>query len=98
MVESFRCVEIVYTLVYSDQVVYKDIPKLSISVRSLIKLNIEKKLLFDPIKFGKPLRYSFKGCRSLRVGDYRVIYQIVNTTINILVIQHRKDCYSQLTF
>lgn len=83
-----------YSLIYSDQVVYQDIPKLSIPVRFLIKSTIEKKLLSDPIKFGKPLRYSFKGCRSLRIGDYRVIYQIVDTTINILVIQHRKDCYN----
>ncbi|WP_410521359.1 type II toxin-antitoxin system RelE family toxin [Candidatus Tisiphia endosymbiont of Myopa tessellatipennis] len=28
------------------------------------------------------------------MGDYRVIYQIVDTAINILVIQHRKDCYN----
>ncbi len=83
-----------YNLIYSDQVVYQDIPKLSIPVRSLIKSTIEKKLLSDPMKFGKPLRYSFKGCRSLRIGDYRVIYQIVDTTIKILVIQHRKDCYN----
>ena len=83
-----------YNLVYSDQVIGKDIPKLSIPVRSVIKRTIEKKLLSDPIKFGKPLRYSLKGCRSLRIGDYRVIYQIVGTTINILVIQHRRDCYN----
>lgn len=83
-----------YNLIYSDQVVYKDIPKLSTSTKSLIKLTIEKKLLSDPIKFGKPLRYNLKGCRSLRIGDYRVIYQIIDTTINILVIQHRKDCYN----
>ena len=83
-----------YNLVYSDQVIGKDIPQLSIPVRSVIKRTIEKKLLSDPIKFGKPLRYSLKGCRSLRIGDYRVIYQIVGTTINILVIQHRRDCYN----
>ena len=83
-----------YNLLYSDQVIYKDIPKLSTSVKSLIKITIEKKLLSDPIKFGKPLKHSFKGCRSLRIGDYRVIYQIVGTTINILIIQHRKDCYN----
>ena len=83
-----------YKLIYSDQVIQKDIPKLSMPTRSLIKSTIEKKLLFDPIKFGKPLRYSFKGCLSLRIGNYRVIYQLVNTTIHILVIQHRKDCYN----
>lgn len=83
-----------YKIFYSDQVVYQDIPKLSAPVKSLIKLTIEKKLLSDPVKFGKPLRYSLKGCRSLRIGDYRVIYQIIDTTINILVIRHRKDSYN----
>ncbi len=83
-----------YTISYADQVVLKDIPRLSAPIRSLIKESIEKKLLSDPIKFGKPLRYSLKGARSLRIGDYRVIYQIEDQTINILVIKHRKDCYT----
>ena len=86
--------EIMYIIKYSDQVVYKDIPKLSMPIKSLIKSTIEKKLLSDPIKYGKPLRYNLKGCRSLRIGDYRVIYQVIENTINILVIQHRKDCYN----
>jgi len=30
------------------------------------------KILNDPLR-GKPLRYSFKGCRSEEVGTYRVI-------------------------
>ena len=84
-----------YDIIYSDQVVSKDIPKLSIPVRALIKSAIENKLLLDPMKFGEPIRYSLKGCRSLRVGDYRIIYQIAKTTINVLVIQHRKECYNK---
>lgn len=83
-----------YIVRYSDQVISKDIPSLSILVKSLIKSTIEKKLLSDPIKYGKPLRYNLKNCRSLRVGDYRVIYQLIDQTITILVIQHRKDCYN----
>ena len=84
---------IIYELVYSDQVVEYDIPKLSKPIKERIKNTIESKLLIDPIRLGKPLRYNLKGCRRLRIGDYRVIYQIVNTQINILVIQHRNDCY-----
>ncbi|MDN3030013.1 MAG: type II toxin-antitoxin system RelE/ParE family toxin [Candidatus Tisiphia sp.] len=83
-----------YNLLYSDQVIHKDIPKLPTLVKSLIKITIEKKLLSNPIKFGKPLKHSLKGFRSLRIGDYRVIYQIIDTTIKILIIQHRKDCYN----
>jgi addiction module RelE/StbE family toxin len=84
---------IIYELKYSDQVIEYDIPKLSKPVKKRIKNTIESKLLIDPIRFGKPLRYNLKGCRRLRVGDYRVIYQVADTQINILVIQHRKDCY-----
>jgi mRNA interferase RelE/StbE len=83
----------IYELKYSDKVIEYDIPKLSKPVKERIKNTIESKLLIDPIRFGKPLRYNLKGCRRLRVGDYRVIYQVTDTQINILVIQHRKDCY-----
>lgn len=88
--------EIKYNIIYSDQVLHDDIPKLSTPIKSLIKNTIEKKLLVDPIKFGKPLRYNLKGCRSLRIGDYRVIYQIISMKINVLIIKHRKDCYNSL--
>lgn len=82
-----------YEIIYSDKVIKEDIPKLSAPIKFLIKSTIEKKLLIDPIKFGKPLRYNLKGCRSLRIGDYRVIYQIIRKNIHILVIQHRRSCY-----
>lgn len=84
---------VAYNLKYSDQVINKDIPKLSAPIKILIRSAIEKKLLSDPIKFGKPLRYSLKGCRSLRVDDYRVIYQIMDKVVYVLVIQHRKESY-----
>ena len=83
-----------YTIVYADQVIDKDLPKLSSPIKNLIKLTIEKKLLLDPVKFGKPLRYTLKGCRSLRIGNYRVIYQIVDKTVSVLIIKHRKECYN----
>ena len=82
-----------YKLVYSDQVIEKDIPKLSNPIKERIKNTIESKLLIDPVQFGKPLRHNLQGCRRLRIGDYRVIYQMVGNNINILVIQHQKDCY-----
>lgn len=84
-----------YNISYSDQVLQKDIPRLSQPVRAIIKKAIESKLLLDPVKFGKPLQYSLKGCRSLRVGDYRIIYQLLNRDIRVLLIRHRRDCYLQ---
>ena len=54
---------------------------------------IEERIAFDPISFGKPLRYGLKGYRRNRVGDYRIIYRVEEgaNTVLIIAIQHRKD-------
>lgn len=51
--------------------------------------------MVDPIGFGKPLRYSLKGHRRLRVSDYRIVYRIEPEikTVIIVAIKHRKDIY-----
>ena len=58
-----------------------------------IRISIENKLLSSPELFGKPLRQSLKGCRSLRVGDYRVVYRIERKIIRILAVSHRSQGY-----
>jgi len=45
---------------------------------------------------GKPLRYSIKNYRSLRVGKYRIIYRIEDDKIFILCFDHRKLIYEEL--
>lgn len=85
--------EINYQILYQDHVIKSHIPALSTKVKSLIKDAIEERLMVDPIAFGKPLRYSLKGHRRLRVSDYRVIYRIENKTVIIIAIKHRKDIY-----
>lgn len=39
------------------------------------------------------LKGQFQGLRKFRVGDYRVIYSIINDDVLILKIAHRKDVY-----
>ena len=85
--------EINYQILYQDHVIKSHIPALSTKVKSLIKNSIEERLMVDPIAFGKPLRYSLKGHRRLRVSDYRVVYRIENKTVIIIAIKHRKDIY-----
>lgn len=89
--------EIRYQIRYIDEVVKKHIPDLPISARALIKKAIEERLTIDPIGFGKPLRYSLKGHRRLRVSDYRVVYRIEPETKTVLIvaIKHRKDIYDE---
>jgi len=82
-----------YKIEYLESVIEDDIPSLTKSERSKIKKAIEVKLVNDPVRFGKPLQYSLKGCRRLRIGDYRVIYVIEKNTVLIVKIGHRKEVY-----
>jgi mRNA interferase RelE/StbE len=83
-----------YRVEYLESVVREDIPKLSKDVRARIRRAIEQTLATHPVEFGKPLRYSFKGARRLRVDDWRVIYRIEPPDVVLIVkIGHRKEVY-----
>lgn len=82
-----------YSVEYLDSVVEDDIPALPKTTKIMIKKAIEERLMVDPIGFGKPLRYSLKGHRRLRVSDYRIVYRIEAKTVIIVAIKHRKDIY-----
>ena len=62
-----------------------------------IRLRIFKK--FESLKenpeLGKPLTVNLAGLWSLRIGDYRAIYQIDKNQLFIFVIKvgHRKNVY-----
>lgn len=80
---------------YAGSVIEQDIPKLGSSARQRIQKAIETKLFIDPQRFGKPLRYSLHHLRSLRVGDYRVLYHLDHEMmmVSVVSIGHRKDVY-----
>lgn len=85
-----------FTIQYLEAV-KEDIRILPKSIRDKIRKAIEKKLILNPVEFGKPLQYSLKGLRRLRVEDYRIIYQInIDSNIVLIVkIGHRKDVYDE---
>jgi len=60
-----------------------------VQVRILREVNILKA---NPYA-GKPLRGEWKGVYSLRVGDYRILYQIKGNSVFLLVVGHRKRVY-----
>lgn len=83
-----------YSILYLDSV-RNDLKDLSKSTKDKLKKAIEKKLMINPIEFGKPLQYSLKGLRRLRVEDYRIIYQIIPESRIVLIVKigHRKEVY-----
>lgn len=82
---------------YSDKVVKDDIPLLDHAVKQRIRRTIESKLATDPQRFCKPLRYSLHHLRSLRVGDYRILYAIDHDqhVVSVVAIGHRRDIYEE---
>jgi len=82
-----------FEIQYSNVVVRKDIPRLSVPQKKHIRETIVQKLSEKPEVFGKPLRRSLKGCRVLRTGGYRVIFRIVEKVVVILSIQRRSAVY-----
>lgn len=84
----------IYRIEYLESVVDEDIPKLAKAVRRQVRIAIEKKLTAHPIELGKPLRYSLRGARRLRVGHWRVIYKIEPPDVVLVVkIGHRREVY-----
>lgn len=86
----------IFKITYHTEVIMNDIPKISQTIKNRIKQSIENKLTTQPEIFGKPLRKSIKGYRKLRVGDYRIIFQIKKGMIKIFAIQHRSIVYKQI--
>ena len=85
-----------YEIEYLEQV-KKDLKGISKPCKEKIRQAIENKLVSNLIEFGKPLQYSLKGLRRLRVGDYRVIFQIDQPRQIVLVVKigHRKEVYEE---
>lgn len=74
------------------------IKKQADSIPSEIKIRIGTvigTIIAENPHIGKPLKADLKGLYSYRVGDYRIIYSILNEkdVIEIVKIMHRREVY-----
>jgi mRNA interferase RelE/StbE len=62
------------------------------AARRLVKA-IDAKLTKEPLLFGSPLSGNLSDFRKLRIGDYRVVYQVKekNVLIYVLAVGPRRD-------
>ncbi len=70
-----------------------DLDTLDRPIARQIVATIGKRLAVDPGKYGLPLRGSLKGRWKLRVGDYRVVFQVKKSEVLILRVGHREKIY-----
>lgn len=87
-----------YSVDYTPQAV-KELKKLDKYTRTFILAWIEKNLVgcADPRIHGKGLTSNRSGQWRYRVGDYRIIADISDETVTILILNigHRKEVYDQ---
>jgi len=89
-------VELPFEIKYHPDVVKVDIPLIDLRTKNRIKKAIETRFITAPHQYGEPLRKTLKGYWKLRVGDYRVVFKIVESAVWILGIIHRKNVYVKI--
>ena len=86
-----------YTVEYTPRAI-KDLKKLDKQTAALILAWIEKNLINseNPFQHGKGLTANHGGEWRYRIGDYRILAEIQNEKIVILVLRvgHRKNVYN----
>jgi len=82
-----------YRIVYKKSV-HRDLKKLEKHEASNLLDQIENDLSDHPASF-PVLKGKFSGLRKYRVGDYRVIYVILEADVVILRIGHRREVYKK---
>jgi mRNA interferase RelE/StbE len=72
--------------------VYKDLKKIDKAQTWQILNKIDEELTENPDSFPQ-LSGKFSGLRKFRAGNYRIICSVLEDTVLILRISHRKDVY-----
>ncbi|NQU41629.1 MAG: type II toxin-antitoxin system RelE/ParE family toxin [Lentisphaerae bacterium] len=80
-----------YNITFKKSVA-KDLKRISKQQATRILDKIDTELSRDAEQFPS-LTGPFAGLRKFRVGDYRVIFAIMDADVLILRVQHRKDVY-----
>ena len=83
----------IYKIKITEQA-YKNYVKINEPYKSSIRDSIDKlgDLGLNDSNI-KPLSGEFKGYYRKRLGSYRIVFNIVNDTITIISIAHRKEVY-----
>ncbi len=81
-----------WTIIY-HQDVEDDLKGVGPSAARRIMRAIDNKLTKAPLQFGAQLSGGLSTFRKLRVGDYRVVYQVINdkVTVFVLAVGPRRD-------
>jgi mRNA interferase RelE/StbE len=78
---------LVYQIKYHKSV-REDLNGIDNLSKTRIKRAIETRLSVEPIKFGEPLKGDLRGFKKLSIGDYRIVYKVIEEEIFILFVSN----------
>jgi mRNA interferase RelE/StbE len=84
-----------FEIEYREEILEEDLPQIPVNLRRRIVRAIESRLGTEPSKYGVRLRRSLQGLWKLRVGDYRVVFELQNERVRVWAIVHRKRVYEE---
>jgi len=85
-----------YVVVHRPEVIAEDFSRIPRNVQARTLRAIASRLATEPARYGERLRRSLTGLWKLRVGDYRVCYEIQACVVTVWAIRNRRDVYAIL--
>jgi mRNA interferase RelE/StbE len=84
---------VTYRIVVDELVLKKDFRKIGLEDQRKIIRAIRQRLATRPKDYGEPLRGELKGFWKLRVGQFRVIYEIHEdqVVVSVIMVGFRRD-------
>ena len=84
-----------YEVELRPDVVGEDLTKIPANIRARIIRAVERRLTTEPTRYGVRLSQTLGGLWKVRVGDYRILYEIEEEKVTVWAIRHRKDVYDE---
>jgi mRNA interferase RelE/StbE len=84
-----------FEVLYRPEVLEEDLPDIPRNLEERIFRAIETRLMTEPTRYGTRLRRSLSNLWKLRVGDYRVVYEVEGRSVRVWAIAHRKGVYAE---
>ena len=81
---------------YRLEVLNEDLPAFPRNIQERILRAVEQRLETAPDRYGSRLEKSLIGLWKIRVGDYRVIYELKGRHVVIWAVGHRKTAYGEV--
>jgi mRNA interferase RelE/StbE len=75
----------------------KDLANFPRNIQKRILTAIENRLSQAPDQYGERLRQSLHGYWKLRVGDYRIVFEVVGKQVRIYGVMDRREVYAEVS-